>query len=244
MINGWKIDEVEKLLHTVEVFKKQNKPLIDAFFLHAKSFNRKIFSVRNFYYKHIESIKNDKNLQKNIKINLNLHQKNNFAKFDERQTQKLIDYIKGKNSQGISVRKACRELANNNATLMVRYQNKFRQTQQKKQKNLKGSDNQNNLISFPVTKSLPNQKLTDEEIKSLFLGLVNLVKKSTFTELNEQLLKEKQTYDTFAKQSVVKIMEKDKQIDELLTENKKLTSKIVSLKTKLENLRASTIENI
>ena len=239
MIKGWNIQEVESLLQSVENFKAQNKPLLDAFFEHAQKYNRKIFSVRNYYYNNIESIKNDKKMQKNIKINIKLHQKNNYAKFDERQTQKLIDYIKSKNNQGVSVRKACLQLANDNATLMARYQNKFRQTQSK-QKDRK--TNCNNVITFPIEKKLPQQKLTDDEIKSLFLGLVNLVKKSTFAELNEKIEHEKNLNNTFKQQSAIEIIKKDKRIDELLTENKKLTNKIITLKTKLENLRISSIE--
>lgn len=241
MIDGWKQEEISNLIKTVENFKNKNKPLLDAFFEHANKHNRKIFSVRNFYYKNIEIIKNDENLQKKLKINLKLHEKNNFAKFDERQTQKLIDYINSKKQEGKSVRKACQELAGNNATLMVRYQNKYRSMQKKDNtKNI----NTSNIISFPVEKKLQPQKLTDDEIKSLFLGLVNLVKKSTYQEAAESFLKEKQSNDMIFKKSIIEISQKDKKIEELMAENKKLTSKILMLKTKLENLRATTIETL
>lgn len=261
MKNGWQKEEVQNLFRVVEEYKAKGKSLLDAFEFHAQKYNRKALSVRNFYYLKVDKFIHNQTLSKQFKINIQLHQKNNFAKFDERQTQKLLEYIKKRTSEGKSVRGACVEIVGNDAKKLVRMQNKYRlemnrKKMQKMQKNTKNSSkndffsekipknqqkSSNNLINFPVEQKLLPQKLTDAEIQSLFLGLVKLVKKSTLSTIEDEIKSEQEKLSVIIRKSAVEINQKNEKIEKLLNENKKLSTQVLSLKHKLEELRTSLI---
>ncbi len=261
MNNSWSNEEIKSLFSLVEEYRSKNKSLLDAFECHAKQYNRKPLSVRNYYYLKVDEFLHDEKLSKKLEINLALHQKNNFAKFDERQTQKLLDYIKKRTNEGKSVRSACLEIVGNDAKNLVRLQNKYRLEMNKvkllkTEKNQKKSSNcdnfskkstkisqnsSNNLISFPVEQKLLPQKLTDAEIQSLFLGLVKLVKKSTLLDVDEQIKQEQEKLSVIIRKSAVEINEKNEKIEKLLGENKKLSTQVLQLKNKLEEMRTSLI---
>ena len=158
MKNTWTENEIKNLFSLVEKYKLKNMPIIEAFYEHAKTNNRQPLSVRNFYYSKVDEIKHNQNLQKTLEINIKLHEKNNFAKFDDRQTQKLLEHIKQKTSEGKSVRKACLELAGGDAKELLRFQNKYRELI-KKQSNNKVEFSQKNIKNAQKTKK--NTEKTD-----------------------------------------------------------------------------------
>ena len=133
MKNTWTNAEIKQLFSLVEQYKKQGKPIIDAFYEHAKNYGRQPLSVRNFYYSKVDEISSNAQMQNKLAINIKLHEKNNYAKFDERQTQKLLEQIKKRTSEGLSIRKVCLELANGNAKELLRFQNKYREIVKKQQ---------------------------------------------------------------------------------------------------------------
>lgn len=234
MKKNWKEEKIKELFEIVEEHKSNNKPVMSAFKIFAQKNGRKVNSVRNFYYQEVENLKVNRELSEKLKINLNRHEKNNFAKFDERQTQKLLDFVKNKQKEGKSVRNACLELANNDARLMVRYQNKYRAI----------SKNENSgVISFPVQQKLLPHKLTDEEIKSLFLGLVKLVKKSAMSEVDEKMRRETEFANDALRKTLVEVTKKRGKISQLQNENRKLNLQISALKQKLLELRTISLEN-
>lgn len=254
---NWNEQETKALFKLVEEYKKKHKPLLDAFCAHAKKFNRKTLSVRNFYYQKCDEVLNSENLQKKLNINIDMHQKNNFAKFDQRQTDKLLEFIKKRQRQGVSVRKACMEMANNDATMLVRFQNKYEQekrkkmkdtkkseTSAKKEKDIKNFKNPTNVISFPVEQKLVSQKLTDAEIQSLFLGLVNLIKKSAKQNLLDETNMERQKLSLVIRDTTIQMQQKNEKIERLLSENQKLSKQVLSLKSKIQELRAGYVEKI
>ena len=279
MKNTWTEIEIKNLFSLVEKYKKENKPIIDAFYKHATKNNRQPLSVRNFYYSKVDEIMHSQKLQKQLEINIKLHEKNNFAKFDDRQTQKLLEHIKNRTNQGQSVRKACMELANGDAKELLRFQNKYRELVKKQnnnklefsqknvkntqkntknaekteffnkkmnfKENLNNSSNQNhneNVISFPVEQKLIPQHLSEAEIQSLFVGLAKLVKKSALAEMEEKINQEREKLSVVVRKSTVEIGQKAEKIDELLSENKKLSKQIVMLKQKLEEMRSSFVK--
>ncbi len=148
---NWTDAEIKSLFNKVEECKKNSKPVLDAFYFHAKKYSRKPLSVRNFYYQKIDEIVENKKLQKQLAINIKLHEKDNYAKFDERQTEKLLAFIKQRQKEGKSVRSACMELSNNDATKLVRLQNKFRAEQLKLKK-------QNDLAKSELSSTSKNVK--------------------------------------------------------------------------------------
>lgn len=110
---------------------------------------------------------------------------------------------------------------------------------------LNNSSNQNhseNVISFPVEQKLFPQHLSEAEIQSLFVGLAKLVKKSALAEMEEKLNQEREKLSVVVRKSTVEIGQKAEKIDELLTENKKLSKQIVMLKQKLEEMRSSFVK--
>lgn len=153
MKNTWTNAEIKQLFSLVEQYKKQGKPIIDAFYEHAKNYGRQPLSVRNFYYSKVDEISSNTQIQNKLAINIKLHEKNNYAKFDERQTQKLLEQIKKRTSEGLSIRKACLELANGNAKELLRFQNKYREIVKKQQgkiaieqeKNQKNAENNSKI---------------------------------------------------------------------------------------------------
>lgn len=371
MKSNWTNNQIKNLFSLVEKYKNMNKPLLDAFEEFAKTNNKKVFSVRNYYYKKCDEFLSDIKLQKQFDINIKLHEKNNFAKFDERQTDKLINFIKRKKEQGYSVRNACLMLAENDATKLIRFQNKYRQITKQNQKNFRStnlSNSQNNIaikklntnkniientseiiknntnnnnscnnnvnvknknnienisqnyndnfnsilnnienfnkkcekndkkvlktannlennekinendifkqsinfnediknfdkitndfdkpkenitsenvLSFPSNKPRNYAKLTDLEIQSLFSGLVNLIKKSTETQIQENIKNEQNKLSVVVRNTAIELNKKEEHIDKLLLENKKLTSKVLALQEKIDKLRISQIKKI
>ena len=111
--------------------------------------------------------------------------------------------------------------------------------------NCNNSSNQNhneNVISFPVEQKLIPQHLSEAEIQSLFVGLAKLVKKSALAEMEEKINQEREKLSVVVRKSTVEIGQKAEKIDELLTENKKLSKQIVMLKQKLEEMRSSFVK--
>lgn len=116
---------------------------------------------------------------------------------------------------------------------MVRFQNKFRVLNKKVAENT-------NVINFPSKKT---QKLTDDDIKSLFFGLIKLVKQSAINEISGNLKSEVEfTSDTLRK-TLIEISQKNKTIIDLQKQNKNLFSKNLLLEQKIVELRTFNLKN-
>lgn len=239
-MNNWNKEEIKALFDLVENFKTQNKTRIDAFTLHAQKYNRKPLSVRNFYYKQVDQFLQDKALKQQMDINLQKHQKNNYAKFSPNQVDKLLNHIKLQKKQGKSVRGACLEMSHGDIKTLTRLQNKYSAVRRKSNQKLE----QANIINFPQQQKTPQQKLTDAEIQSLFLGLVNLIKKSAQVTAEQNQTAEKQKLSLVITNTTALMQQKNQKIEMLLKENKKLSANVVSLKQKLEQLRSNFVEKI
>ena len=166
----WNDDEVKNLFAEVENCKKKSVSLKEAFVNHAKKFSRKPNSVRNYYYHEVDNLKDDVKRCERLSIDLRLHQKNHFENFDENEQSLLVEKIDALVGQGMSVRSACYKLCKGDLTLMTRYQNKYQSVKKEKLK----TKNVDNVILFKNKQKV----LTDNDINSLFLGLVKLIKKS------------------------------------------------------------------
>ena len=205
----WKDEEVKALFDEVERCKSKCEPIKNAFLAHAKRFERKPNSVRNYYYHDIENLKNDEIRLKSLCIDLQKHQTTHFKSFDDAVEKKLLFEVKNRVLSGKSVRRACSEVAGGDLKLMTRLQNKY---QNIKAKNLR----KDNVIMFHNQR----KNLTESDINSLFLGLVKLIKRVATEEREQEFEK----------------LENDFQI--LKSENLKLEQKIKSLSTgKKENLK-------
>lgn len=228
--------QIKQLLETVEECKQKNKPLLWAFEEIAKKFGRKKNSIRNFYYQFISRAEKEESLKEKYNINLEKHIKQNFSKFSSEEEAVLKQRIEEKLKQGFSVRNACLKLANNNPNLMVRYQNKYRNLTKEK-------TSKDNILKFPA-KEKSGSDLTDEEIKSLFLGIVKLVKKNALKQADVLVKQKLEVINNQLIKSVKTTNDKEKEIEKLCEKNKELKTEIKKLKQKIVELRAISLELI
>lgn len=80
---------------------------------------------------------------------------------------------------------------------------------------------ENNILMFPGN---TNKILSEKEIVSLFLGLVRLVKRTAVAEVSSELKSECEFATSTLDKTLKAIKEKDKQIERLTVENRRLSS--------------------
>lgn len=227
----WKDTEVKELFDFVATYNKSNKPLSTAFKNYANEHNRKPNSVRNYYYLELANLLENKQRTKKLGIDLSLHSKKQAKYFSKEETESTILQIENLCQKGYSVRKACLTIANGNIEEMVRLQNKYRAI--KKQQCTKS-----NIISMPKRQN----RLTDNEINSLFLGLVRLIKAQAKQEINISVKNEKEKANNILRQTILELANKDKQIEnmkkqfELLKNDNNQNIKIIQ-KLRTENAK-------
>ena len=185
----WENSEVKELFSVVEDFKEKNKSLREAFQIHAQKYGRKPNSVRNYYYHEVDNLKEDNTRLKNLGINLDKHNKTSISYFSQEEEENLMKNIDKMVKSGVSVRKACYTLSNGDVGQMLRFQNKYRNFLSKRAKSSTEKmhvydrlDDKNNIVEFRKVQ----KTLSDNEVQSLFMGLVRLVKKTALEESEER----------------------------------------------------------
>ena len=256
MQSKWSNFEVKKLFQTVEKYKNENKSLLDAFKEFAKKSNRKPNSVRNYYYLEIRELSQNIERQKKLGIDLSNHKVNFSDKFSEEETKSLIKEILRQKCMGVSVRKSCLNLADGDLSKMVRFQNKFRNISATNRKlyeqclsELKSeglgikSEKRNVVYMKPQ-----ERKLSDEDVNSLFLGLINLVKKTAIENVEKSLVSETEFANTTLRQTLSKLSQAEKtvstlssELSSLQIENKKIREENILLKTKIAKFMSQQI---
>lgn len=256
MQSKWSNVEVKKLFQTVEKYKNENKSLLDAFKEFAKKSNRKPNSVRNYYYLEIRELSQNIERQKKLGIDLSNHKVNFSDKFSEEETKSLIKEILRQKCMGVSVRKSCLNLADGDLSKMVRFQNKFRNISATNRKlyeqclsELKSeglgikSEKRNVVYMKPQ-----ERKLSDEDVNSLFLGLINLVKKTAIENVEKSLVSETEFANTTLRQTLSKLSQAEKtvstlssELSSLQIENKKIREENILLKTKIAKFMSQQI---
>lgn len=92
-----------------------------------------------------------------------------------------------------------------------------------------------NIIKFEDFKK--KKSLTDEEIKSLFLGLVNLIKTSAIDDVSSKIKEEYKKSSIALNNTLLELKLKNELIEELKKENENLKSKTTKLIGKIEELK-------
>ncbi len=216
----WNDEEVKSLFNEVEYCKNNQQALRMAFVLHAKKFKRKPNSVRNYYYKEVDNLASNEKRCKSLGIELEKHQKTHFVAFDEKEEEKLLNDVSEMVANGKSVRAACQILSGGNLSLMTRLQNKYQNSKKK----------ESNVIPFRQKQKL----LTENDINSLFMGLVKLIKKTAIEDFMEKTKLEKQSSSFLLKKAFLDLNKKDKQIADLRADFEKLKEENKTLLTQLE----------
>ena len=91
------------------------------------------------------------------------------------------------------------------------------------------------IIHFEDFKKKKN--LSDEDIKSLFLGLVNLIKANAIDDVSNKIKQEYKKNSITLNNTLLELKLKNEIIDELKIENKTLKSKNEKLINKIEVLK-------
>ena len=199
----WDENEVKQLFQEVEKCKEQNLPIKNAFIRHGEKFARKPNSVRNYYYHEVDNLSIDKSRLEKLGIDLSKHEKNEISFFSQAEECFIVGEIDRLKKEGMSVRKACLTLAKGDAELMLRYQNKYR--------NRKTEDAGEKIIAFKK----PVKGLSDEEVQSLFMGLVRLVKKNAILEGEEKYRDKLKEANEKLKGLLAKIAMQEREIDKI-----------------------------
>ena len=225
----WENKEVKELFDTVESVKTHNKPIKEAFIVHGEKYKRKPNSVRNYYYHEIDNLQKDKTRLDKLGIDITRHNKNEINFFSSDEEMKIIKQIDEEVKNGMSVRRACFNLSNGDANLMLRYQNKYRNFSAKNK--VKNNDN---IVQFKKKET----KLSDSELQALFMGIVRLVKKSAAQEvLSENKFAINRTNMELRK-ALVSLSEKQNEIERLKTEFLKIKEENVKLMDDIIKLRS------
>ena len=255
--NNWSKKEILKLFSNIEKAKEENNSLISVFKSVAKTLKRKPNSIRNFYYQQVKKFKEDSSLANNLKINMENHKVLKSKKFSYQETKSIVKEILRKKCLGYSIRKACMQIANNNKAEMLRIQNKYRNIlkcqkklydecleelkaeglDERRDKVMKKMQIESNVVFL---KKNEEKKLSDEDISSLFMGLVKLVKKTAYENAEKQFFIENRNEKESTRNIVYRLSEAEKnvqilqnQIEQEKQKNRFLINENIQLKTKL-----------
>lgn len=127
-INGYSEQEAKNLVEFVAEGRRAGKPLSGMFAQYAQKTGRAKGSVRNYYYALLRST-GDERVKKLLSGTELKAEK--IIPFSEEETDNILKEILKRKSSGVSVRRAVMELAGGDDKLMLRYQNKYRNTADK-----------------------------------------------------------------------------------------------------------------
>lgn len=219
----WKDSEVKALFCEVKSCLSCGGSLKEAFSRHAQKYRRAEGSVRNYYYRELARLECDKDRANKLDINLQGHKKNNIVYFSKEGEREFFDKIQSMTREGLSVRRACLTLANGDSRQMLRYQNKYRALC-KKRENEEG-ELPNNVIRF--CKKQPS--ITEGEIQALFAGIVRLVRRSCYEDVEQKLKEREEIANKKLRQMIALLGERERELErvkrdfcEVKKENEKL----------------------
>ena len=128
-INGYTEEEAKNLVEYIKDGKRKGKTLTYLFETYGMHNGRAKGSVRNYYYALMKNEKGDERIVK--LLNGSELSVEKIREFTDEETDDAIRSILAEKSKGLSVRRAIFNLANGDDKLMLRLQNKYRNTLKK-----------------------------------------------------------------------------------------------------------------
>lgn len=128
-INGYTEEEAKNLVEYIKEGKRKGKTLTYLFETYGMHNGRAKGSVRNYYYALMKNEKGDERIVK--LLNGSELSVEKIREFTNEETDATIRSILAEKSKGLSVRRAIFNLANGDDKLMLRLQNKYRNTLKK-----------------------------------------------------------------------------------------------------------------
>ena len=133
-INGYTEDEARGLVEYIKAGKQKGKTLTYLFETYGLKHGRAKGSVRNYYYALMKNEKGDERIVRLLDGSALSVEK--IREFTEEETTEALKNILLEKSKGLSVRRAIFNLANGDDKLMLRLQNKYRNTLKKEPQRL------------------------------------------------------------------------------------------------------------
>ena len=133
-INGYTEEEAKSLVEYIKAGKSKGKTLTYLFEAYGLERGRAKGSVRNYYYALMKNEKNDERIVQLLDGSSLSVEK--IKEFTDEETEKTLKSILLEKSKGVSVRRAILELAKGDDKLMLRLQNKYRNTLKKEPERL------------------------------------------------------------------------------------------------------------
>lgn len=134
-INGYTEEEAKTLIDYIKDGKQKGKTLTYLFECYGLKRGRAKGSVRNYYYALMKNKNDDERIVKLLDGSSLSVEK--IRAFSEEETDEAIRSILKETSKGLSVRKAIFNIADGNDKLMLRLQNKYRNTLKKEPQRIK-----------------------------------------------------------------------------------------------------------
>ena len=128
-INGYTEEEAKNLVEFIKAGKQKGKTLTYLFETYGLKHGRAKGSVRNYYYALMKNEKSDERIVKLLDGSELTVEK--IREFTEEETDEVLRSILAEKSKGLSVRRAIFNLSGGNDKLMLRLQNKYRNTLKK-----------------------------------------------------------------------------------------------------------------
>lgn len=133
-INGYTEEEAKNLVEYIKEGKNKGKTLTYLFETYGLKHGRAKGSVRNYYYALMKNEKGDERIVKLLDGSSLSVEK--IREFTEEETDEVIRSILREKSKGLSVRRAIFNLSGGDDKLMLRLQNKYRNTLKKDPKKI------------------------------------------------------------------------------------------------------------
>ncbi len=229
-ILGWESKDIKSLFTFVASNSEQ--AVIKSLSVWALQHNKRPYSVRNFFYKILKLANDDKDVYTKL-LDIGIDTKNFFNKAKKIEDtkillSKILDYRKKQ-----SVWNVCLELANNNVDLAQKLQNKYRNTiachPNIVQQVITSLQNegiptritfaQKNIVSMPKQ---PTSTISERDLQSLVFGVINLIRRTTESNLNQKNQQELQQINNHLQKALIDNRRKDVLLSELMAENQKI----------------------
>ena len=128
-INGYTEEEAKTLVEYIKEGKSRGKTLTYLFETYGREYGRAKGSVRNYYYALMKNRSGDERIVRLLDGSQLSVEK--IREFSKEETDEVLRSILAEKSKGISVRRAIFNLAKGDDKLMLRLQNKYRNTLKK-----------------------------------------------------------------------------------------------------------------
>lgn len=191
-INGYTEEEAKNLVEFIQEGKKKGKTLTYLFASYGLENGRAKGSVRNYYYTLMKNENHDERIVKLLDgSDLSVEK---IREFTPEETNEVLKSILAEKSKGLSVRRAIFNIAKGDDKLMLRLQNKYRNTLKKQPEKLRELAKEmglNESISSVKTserekRALPDRDFLRHRLENEINALYDRLSKALKTE-NERL---------------------------------------------------------